>query len=145
MIKPKATDQRGREIASTLLPTMVSQPTDSRRVLRRWVLRVRRDATDLRALEKAEQSAVARIRASLLHALGARHTAEVLARSVPELQLEPIDEAHLLIHAFHPHRNEEAPDALLIVMAEMIKAIDSELEIEDIQGVPKRYWILVSP
>jgi len=45
----------------------------------------------------------------------------------------------------HPSREEEPSDAVLVAMAEILKAIDVEFGIEDIQGVPKRFWLLVSP
>ncbi len=145
MVRPRVTYARGAEIASTSIPPALKSPSSPNKILRRWILRVSSDATEQSALENAERFARDNTLQSLLAALGPSYGEEQLARCVPLVELEPIDENHILVHALHPSREEEPSDAVLVAMAEILKAIDVEFGIEDIQGVPKRFWLLVSP
>jgi hypothetical protein len=103
---------------------------------RKWVLRVSAKLPMADALDDAVKSFVLSARQEIANALGAE---SYLEDPLPRASAIRIDDHHLVIEIDCPTGRATAGDSPAIVTAVMLTAADRHWQLEDLQGIPRRY------
>jgi hypothetical protein len=106
---------------------------------RRWVLRLGKKVPSGEALESALKTFERSVRRTIADALG---IPDGLEHPVPAASAVRIDDHHLVIaiDCPGPASQEDMGDAAAIATFGILRAADQQWHLEDLQGIPKRYW-----
>jgi hypothetical protein len=117
---------------------------DERREQRNWIVR---HAEDLpaefnrddvsRALSGEAVSAVAKARA------GRGLVAQELGVHSPVVRLILVDERHLVVNVTTIKQEQDDAHEYLVAASAVLSILDKMVPIEDIQGIPRRFWRLL--
>jgi hypothetical protein len=106
------------------------------------VLRLSTSLPAPEVLETAVKSFVGSARREIVTALGELGDVEQSAPSASALRL---DDHHLVLEIDCPSPAAEANvgDAVTIATVSILRAADQQWQLEDLQGIPKRYWFIL--
>ncbi|MFO0550972.1 MAG: hypothetical protein U0271_21455 [Polyangiaceae bacterium] len=65
---------------------------------------------------------------------------EVAQLHLPRIELVRVDVSHLLLRIATPRLAEDVAHAYLIAGSHALRALEKLVELDDIQGIPRRYW-----
>lgn len=125
-------------------PSRLPIEGDERREQRNWIVR---HAEDLpaefnpddvsRALSTEAASAIAKARAARGLA------AQDLGPHLPVVRLVLVDERHLVVNVSTIKQEEDVAHEYLVAASAALSILDERVPIEDIQGIPRRFWRLL--
>jgi hypothetical protein len=125
-------------------PTRLPVYGDDRMEQRNWVVRLVADLPDVwnpddtsALLTKAAASAVAEARRSR------GLPVEDRGPHVPVVRALPVDARHVVVSISTIRLEEDDAHAYLVAAATALRVLDKTTPIEDIQGIPRRFWRLV--
>lgn len=129
------------KIAAHATPARMPAEGDDRREQRNWVVRVSDELPDGWTPERGSvvltQEADSAVRAArAARGLGAEDSDAY--RAIVRLML--IDARHLVVNVNTIKLEEDDSHAYLVAASAALRALDSEVAIEEIQGIPRRYW-----
>ncbi|ETX04092.1 MAG: hypothetical protein ETSY2_30800 [Candidatus Entotheonella gemina] len=61
------------------------------------------------------------------------------------VKLVVVDDIHALVHMITRQPEKDITDAGMIAIAQVLRGIDDAWGIEELQGIPKRFWLLLAP
>lgn len=126
-------------LAGSSAPTRIPVPGERQREQRSWVVRLVRDLpsewmpehASVRLNKKAESAVVA---ARTVRGLSA--TLEV----IPVVRVAVVDERHVIVSITTVRLEEDDAHDYLVAASAALAALDVELPLDDIQGIPRRFW-----
>ena len=132
------------QFAAYCWPPIVPVEDNVDRVRRSWVLRLAQPlpadvdakAVGLRMEERAQKK--------IKEALGPYYSGDELEPSFPWVKLVVVDPVHALAHIVTRQPEKDITDAGMIAVAQVLRGLDEEWDIEDLQGIPKRFWLLLA-
>jgi hypothetical protein len=63
--------------------------------------------------------------------------------STLEIELTVIDELHVIVHMTSTQHKNAILDILLVATAEVLRCLNSIYRIDDLQGIPRDFWLLL--
>jgi hypothetical protein len=130
-------EQYGRNLAAMSYPALENVPGVSNAFRRRWVLRLNVNLPERAALESLVESFETDVRQKVATALG---VSGELGQPVPRVSVVRLDEHHLVLAIDSPTSEAKMGDAAAITTFGILRAADEYWKLEDLQGIPKRYW-----
>lgn len=123
-------------------PTRLPIEGDPNREQRNWIVRL---ASDLpaRLAEDVGRTLAAAASAAVREARTARHVDQAAAEAVVDVRLSSIDERHLIVSITTVRLDRDDAHAWLVAASASLRALESSVPLEDIQGIPRRFWKLV--
>ena len=132
------------QFAAHCWPPIVPVEDNVDRVRRSWVLRLAQPLpadVDVKAVgQRMEERAQKKIK----EALGPYYSGGELEPSFPWVKLVVVDPMHALAHIVTRQPEKDITDAGMIAIAQVLRGLDEEWVIEDLQGIPKRFWLLLA-
>jgi hypothetical protein len=62
---------------------------------------------------------------------------------VPSVRVVLLDERHVIVNISTMRLEEDDAHAWLVAASAALKALDTSVPIDDIQGIPRRFWRLI--
>ncbi len=131
------TEEYVRNLAAASYPMPEDVPGIPNAFRRRWVLRLSTSLPELEVLENAIKSFEARARRDIAEALGQPGDLE---QPVPSASVVRLDDHHLVVEIDCPNPSAKMGDAAAIATWSILRAADLQWQLEDLEGIPKRYW-----
>ncbi len=132
------------QFAAHCWPPIVPVEDHPDRVRRSWVLRLAQPLPPDSDVEAVGQRVEERARKKIKGALGQYYSADALEPSFPLVKLVVVDAMHALAHIVTRRPEQDITDAGMIAIAQVLRGLDDEWDIEDLQGIPKRFWLLLA-
>jgi hypothetical protein len=135
-------EQYARNLAAASYPKPEDVPGLPNAFRRRWVLRLSTRLPPPEVLETAVKSFEASARWEIATAQSELGDLEQSAASASAVRL---DDHHLILEIDCPSPAAKANvgDAATIVTLSILRAADQQWQLEDLQGIPKRYWFIL--
>ena len=131
-------------VRSPRLASNRSSGRPSGRVRRSWVLRLAQPFLPDVDVKVVGQRVEERARDKIKEALGPYYSGDELEPSFPEVKLVVVDAMHALAHIVTRQPEKDITDAGMITIAQVLRGLDEEWNIEGLQGIPKRFWLLLA-
>ena len=112
---------------------------DGRRCLRKWIVRSVRSLPAQDELDRLADALAQEVAVGIREGYAAAPP-EKLHESYPTASLIKIDDHHLIAVVETPTREAEVGHATLIGNWGFLCCVDRELGIEELEGIPKRFW-----
>lgn len=129
------------ELVGEAYPVAVA--LDGGRLRRNWIARtvdVLPDEPTLGTLQRFfEDEAIASIRTAYSSSV----TAEALSVALPSVQLLRLDDHHLIIRTEFAGPDFAVGSSAVISQLEVLQAVDSQMRLDDLQGLPWDYWFFL--
>jgi hypothetical protein len=132
------------QLTACSTPSRLPIEGDEQREQRNWIVRhaedlpVEFDPDDVsRALSREAESAVAKARAARGLA------AQDLGPHVPIVKLISVDERHLVVTVTTIKQEQDKAHEYLVAASAILSLLDKSVPIEDLQGIPRRFWRLL--
>lgn len=116
---------------------------DGRREQMNWVVRSVEDIPIGFQPEEASRSLSAAAEAVVADARTARGLPAHLDSGRPTVRLVLVDEHHLIVTVATLRQAEDQAHEYLVAASAALSALDKRLAIDDIQGIPRRFWRLL--
>jgi hypothetical protein len=133
-------ERYGRNLAAEAYPKADDLP-GSLGFRRKWVLRLRASLPSDEELLDAIRSFEYSARREVSNAMGIQGE---LMNPLPAVSATQLDSHHLVLEIDCPNAAAGMGDAAAIATSVMLRAADQRWQLEDLQGIPKRYWFIVS-
>jgi hypothetical protein len=108
---------------------------------RKWVLRLNANLPAGETLEDAVISLGLAARREISKALGGQGDFE---HPLPAVSAVRLGDHHLILQIDCPSAAAEMGDAAAIATWVILRGADERWQLEDLQGIPKRYWFILS-
>jgi hypothetical protein len=144
MAVSQAGDGYVAQFAAHCWPPIVPVEDHLDRVRRSWVLRLARPLSPDVDVKAVGQRVEERARNQIVEALGSYYSDHELELSFPLVKLVVVDPMHVLAHIVTRQPEKDITDAGMIAMTQVLRGLDTEWGIEDLQGIPKRFWLLLA-
>jgi hypothetical protein len=129
-------DDYARSLTGYAYPMMEDVPHNVRSFRRRWTLRVAKKLPDVSFLNGWSTHVEA-----TMHQEVERTYAEVLHQvDLPVVSAVRIDDHHLVLEIECPKPGIAVGDVAAIGTWVALRAVDKEWTVEDLEGIPRRYW-----
>ena len=135
-------EEYGRNLAASAYPVASSVPEMAAAFRRKWVLRVGSNLPARDVLEHTVKSFELSARRAIVEALELRGDAEL---AFPVVSVIRLDDHHLVLEIDYPIPEAQKGDEAAIATVGILKAADTQWEVLDIQGIPRRYWFILGP
>lgn len=136
-MNPVAIEQLVAHAAPSRLPVS----TDDDREQRNWVIRLAADLADPWNADDASTALTNRAASAVHEARKARGIApDDGGEHVPIVRLVPIDGRHLVMNVTTIKLEHDDAHAYLVAASAALRALDEMNSIDDIQGIPRRFW-----
>lgn len=132
-------DRYGRTLAADAYPKADDLP-NMPGFRRKWVLRLRGKVPEGETLENEVRSFELSARQEVAKALGIQGD---LPYPLPAISGTRLDGHHVVLEIDCPSTAAGMDDAAAIATSVILRAVDQQWELEDLQGIPKRYWFIV--
>jgi hypothetical protein len=133
-------EQYARNLAAASYPALEDVPGIPNAFRRRWVLRLSTSLPAPEVLETAVKSFEASSRRDIAKALGKPGDLE---QPVPSASAVRLDDHHLVLEIDCPSPEAMMGDAAAIATGSILRAADQQWQLEDLEGIPKRYWFIL--
>lgn len=124
-----------RSLVGHAYPAPEDVPSEAGLFRRRWMVRVSQKLGEGSALQAATEGFERRARAEIRRSYG-----DVAAEAQPRAGVARIDDHHVVLEIDCPKPPIAVGDVAAIVTWVVLRAADREWGIEDLQGIPRRYW-----
>lgn len=125
-------------------PTRLPIAGDDRRDQRNWIVRHAEDLPggfepdeEAALLSREAAPAVAKARADRGLSI------QDIGPHFPMVSLVPVDERHLMVSVTTIKLDEDEAHEYLVAASAALSSLDKRVPIEDIQGIPRRFWRLL--
>jgi hypothetical protein len=132
------------QFAAHCWPPIVPVEDSADRVRRSWVLRLAQPLPSDVDVKAVGQRMEKRAQKKIKEALGSYYSGDELEPSFPWVKLVVVDPMHALAHIVTRQPEKDITDAGMIAIAQVLRGLDEEWVIEDLQGIPKRFWLLLA-
>lgn len=134
------------QLAGLSLPNPLPVQDDDAREQRNWIIRLKTDLSEVAADDKSallSKEAIAAVRKARL-ARGIP-TAEVDALA-PSVRVLRIDARHVIVNIVTVRLAHDQAHEFLVAASAALVVLDREVPVEEIQGIPRRFWsLLIGP
>lgn len=110
------------------------------RLRRNWIARAIKPLPDQATLLRMQQVLEETIFAIIENAYSSSVTRDQLIRAKPTYLLVRLDDLHLLVRIEFAANETTVGDAATIAQWGALQRIDREIELDDLQGLPCRFW-----
>jgi hypothetical protein len=117
-----------------------AQPTGEGRFVRRWVLRFRQQIPEQADLDNLAEKLSAEAREILRSAYGERLVMNPVASTLPIANIVRVTSLHCVVSIESPDHDHAVGDDAAVGTWRILQGIDRSLEIDDLEGIPKRFW-----
>ena len=127
------------QLAAYSTPSRLPVAGDPMREQRSWVVRLVRDIPQNWMAEHASD----RLSKTAESAVVAARTARGLSATVdviPIVRVVVVDERHVIVNVSTVKLEEDDAHDYLVAASGALAALDVELPLDDIQGIPRRFW-----
>jgi hypothetical protein len=134
-------DGFGRNFAAASYPRVEEVPGVPAAFRRKWVLRVSGDVPSGDALKIEASSLELNARREIIRVLGLADDTELRLPSISAFRLS---DHHLVLEIDCPDASAGMGDAAAIATWVILRGADERWRLEDLEGIPKRYWLGIS-
>jgi hypothetical protein len=132
------------QLTAHATPNRLPVQGDDRREQRNWVVRLSADLPDEWSPEKASALLSEEAASAVRKAKAARGlTVEETVPHVPSVRVLPVDTRHVVVNISTFRLEEDEMHAYLVAASAALRDLDAATPIDDIQGIPRRFWRLV--
>lgn len=129
------------QLAAFSVPNPLPSASGGRYDQRNWVIRLEQDLPTTWRLDESSALLGQAARLSVARARAERGLPiQDAGPHVPIIGLLPIDARHLVLKVSTIRLKEDDTYAYLVAAVAALMALDKEKRIEDIQGIPRRFW-----
>lgn len=138
------TDQYMKSLTGYAFPTVIVKEGDADRSIRRWICRVRRVLPSVTGLQAFAVELQTKIGMIVIDAYKDFAPMNQIERNLPMLSLIRCDDHHVVAEIDLPSQSIKIDETLVIGTIGFLREIDSAWDIEDLEGIPRRYWFMLT-
>lgn len=135
------------QLAAHSTPSRLPVQAEERREQRNWVVRLAMDPAETWNVVEASAVVTRKAASAIREACEARGLSfDNQGPYDPVVRLVPIDARHVVMNITTIKLEEDEAHAYLVAASAALRALDELTPIDDIQGIPRRFWgLLIGP
>ena len=134
-----------RQLTGYAYPLGETLGNTQERVQRRWIVRTKSVLPSVTQVNKIAAMLTEQARQCVIDNYGEFATEEELKINLPSVNIVCVDDHHIVVETEFPAPGFSIGDVALIATWHVLHLLDEQWEIDDLEGIPKRFWFTFRP